>query len=439
MKKILTIVITGSFLLGIFFSFPSCKKKEDPLTLEQALGWFGLGGENGDDLAGIEDDINFGQGEVPASVNLSSHFPPIGDQGQYGTCVAWAVGYNHKSYMDAAAADRTTFNNDQKFSPKYLFWKIPSSQKGADCNGTGFEPAYDIMLSYGISNLATSPYSNLGDCSSSPSSSENTNAANYKIQSYREVEVDKNTLKQYLAQERALSFGAKLGDNFMSWNSSDVHYSDTYGYSGQHAYHAMTLCGYDDNKGTNGAFRVVNSWGTGWGDSGYIWVDYNFFVNEFAFCAFAATNIITDPDNEEGEGNGVVDDPNSGKDLMAWELYDYDNGGGTNRVAKYNAFNSGSEDILASEDWNILYIYYNAYDANDYGIILYDYYSDDNTGGTWTYGGNGDLFDDGDGIGNWWNWVDAPAGYSIAYDVSLKCTIIKNDGRINLIFNQLRS
>src|SRR5690625_7623232 len=48
-----------------------------------------------------------------------------------------------------------------------------------------------------------------------------------------------------------------------------------------HAGHAMTIIGYDDSKGSGGAFRVVNSWGSDWGDKGYIWIDYQFFLNEF--------------------------------------------------------------------------------------------------------------------------------------------------------------
>ena len=420
MKKFINRTLILSFIIGIFAVLPSCDPNNQDSLLDN-LGWFGLGGTMGDDTTAIENDIYLGNGQLPGSVDLSSHFPPIGDQGSYGTCVAWATGYNHKSFLEAWDDNhRTTFTDAQKFSPKYLFWSIPSSQKGADCNGTGFEPAYDVMISDGIANLATTPYTNLGDCSGSPSGTENTNAANYKIESYRQVNIDIQTLKEYLAQNRALSFGAKLGENFMAWNSSDVLYDDTDTYHGQHAYHAMTLCGYDDNKGNNGAFRVVNTWGTGWGDGGYIWVDYNFFVSgDFAFCAFAATNVFSNPDPD---GNHEVDDPNSGKDLMAWELYDLQDdenpGNQRARVAKYNVYNSGTEMIPSSRDWNILYIYYNANNANDYGILLYDYYSDDNTDGTWTQGGNGSLSDGDSEIGqNWWNWVDIPAGQSVAYSV----------------------
>jgi uncharacterized protein YvpB len=41
------------------------------------------------------------------------------------------------------------------------------------------------------------------------------------------------------------------------------------------ALHAMVVTGYDD---THSAFRIMNSWGTGWGDNGFAWIDYDFFV-----------------------------------------------------------------------------------------------------------------------------------------------------------------
>ncbi|RLD51711.1 MAG: hypothetical protein DRI94_05260 [Bacteroidetes bacterium] len=417
MKKFINRILIVSFIIGIFAVLPSCDPDNQDALLE-GLGWYGLGGALGDDTTSIENDIYLGSGQLPGSVDLSPYFPPIGDQGSYGTCVAWATGYNHKSFLEAWDDNhRTTFNSNQMFSPKYLFWSIPSSQKGADCNGTGFEPAYDVMITDGVSNLATTPYTNLGDCSSSPSNDEDSVAVKHKIESYRQVNVEIETLKQYLAQHRALSFGAKLGENFMAWNSSDVLYDDTDTYHGQHAYHAMTLCGYDDNKGNNGAFKVVNTWGTGWGNGGYIWVDYNFFVSgDFAFCAFAATNKFSDPD---GDDDNQVDDPNSGTDLMAWELYDYhddvndpNNTDPRARVAKYNAFNSGTDNIPASNDWNILYIYYNANNANDYGIMLFDYYSNDY--GNYGDDGNLDGYPEADGDQNWWNHIDIPAGQSVA-------------------------
>ncbi len=56
-------------------------------------------------------------------------------------------------------------------------------------------------------------------------------------------------------------------------------------------------------------------------------------------------------------------------------------------------------------------MYYNAYDANDYGILIHDYYTDEFS----TTPGANDFWPDGYGIaGSWWNYIDVPSGKSVA-------------------------
>ncbi|HAN76641.1 MAG TPA: hypothetical protein DCQ31_02115, partial [Bacteroidales bacterium] len=408
------------------------KKLAIELALKEVLGenatenlntLFGWQKDN-EQLDKIETNISFGSSgniSAPASFDLSAKFPPIGNQGQYGTCVAWAVAYNLKTYLDGLDRNLTTAQLADKAnqsSPKDLFWAIPAAQKGKDCNGTGFESAMDVAVSRGIAPLSVVPYTELGNCASSPLSNWNTEAAKYKLDNYRQIGdkygIDINETKGYLAQGRPVVIGAKLGDNFMSAKDATVLKSDTYGYTGQHAYHAMILCGYDDAKQ---AFRVVNSWGTTWGDKGYIWVDYNFFKKEFCFAAFVASNKKNTPDND-GDNNVDNDKVKSGFDVVAWELQDKvstdtefnPNNSQLKRALKYNVFNSGTSDIPASKDWNILYVLYNAYDAKDYKILIYDYYSDD----------KGALGDDGElatgpGIAsNWYNHINVKSKQSAA-------------------------
>jgi hypothetical protein len=38
--------------------------------------------------------------------------------------------------------------------------------------------------------------------------------------------------------------------------------------------HAVVLVGWDDSMGDNGAWLMRNSWGTGWGNAGYMWIAY---------------------------------------------------------------------------------------------------------------------------------------------------------------------
>lgn len=405
--------------LAIIFGLQSCDWGPTEQQYEEALGWFG----DQENTANIEDDVTFGttygSGTVPDSKDLTAYFPPIGDQGQYGTCVAWAVGYNHKSFLRAKMGNYTTFDDSKMYSPKDMFWAIDNDDKGSDCNGTFFEAAYDVLLNRGITTLDVVPYTNLGDCSQSPDATWTSDAGNHKIYSYREIDLDVDVIKGYLADERAVVFGAKLGDEFFDYTSGVYDYQ-SYGYTGDHAYHAMILSGYDDNMGANGAFRVVNSWGDDWGDNGGIWVDQNFFVSsDFGFCAFVATDNQTDPDDDD---DNQVDDPTSGYDLVAWELNDVDDETETDptwRKAIYNVYNAGEETVYASDDWSIVYLLYNAYDGEDYQVVLFDYYSDD-----FGYsGGNGDIEDEANASditsvipaqGYWWNYVDVYSGQSVS-------------------------
>ena len=366
---------------------------------------------------------------LPRKVDLTDYLPPIGNQGQYGTCVAWATAYNCRSFLYAKQKGLTKSNlknTSNQFSPKDLFWSIENSYKGDGCNGTNFEYAFDVMISRGVATLSDVPYTNLGNCSYNRSAGSST-AGNYKIKSFRQIKVDKQTIKEYLANGQLVVFGAQLGDEFMNANSSSVLYDQTYGYTGMHAYHAMVLSGYDDSKGSNGAFRVVNSWGSNWGDDGYIWVDENFFVGgKFAYCAYVAYN-INDTEIDD-ETNTVVDDnKNSGNDVIAYSLTDdelsysehaHETGW---REATYNVYNAGTNTIKSSSDWAICLLYYNAYNANDYGIILLDYYTD-NLGNKNQYNPNWTEEDDPKPLdylgvaaqGYSWNNYDIPSGYSVA-------------------------
>lgn len=428
MKKISMLTISSLlFVFALVFSLPSCDDEGnlDPDQVsEYVLGWIGAEDENLDQL---EQDINLDDTPegLASSVDLSPKFPPIGNQGQYGTCVAWSLGYNLRTFLhgvDNGLSSSQLASSENQFSPKDLFWAIAVADKGADCNGTGFEAAFDIMVARGIAPFSDVPYTSLGDCSSSPSSSWTSAAAEFKIENYRKINYqDLNVLKDYLNDGRAVAIGAKLGDNFMGWDSDNIISSDSYLNPGmQHAYHAMALCGYDDNIGPNGAFRVVNSWGTNWGDDGYVWVDYNFFVNEFCFCAFVAKSLNSTYTTPGGSSSTY--------DLAGWALaddHDPDFGTGDDPLARkcsYNVYNVGQNTIEASSKWNIIYLYYNAYDANDYGVILYDYYTNEYG----SYGLDGNLADETGATlygssGNWWNYIDVPGGWSVAdalYDPS---------------------
>ena len=56
--------------------------------------------------------------------------------------------------------------------------------------------------------------------------------------------------------------------------------------------HAMCVVGYDDTLFGTGAFKLINSWGTSWGNNGYFWMSYADFGRfaKYGYQAYATTN-----------------------------------------------------------------------------------------------------------------------------------------------------
>lgn len=390
---------------------------DDETTEQKYFGWSHL--TVNDDIDDIPHDITFASDEaLPTEVSLVEFFPPVGNQEEYGTSVTWALAYYLRTYLEGLKYDYSAailHNPEFQFSPADLFLALPSQYKYGDCDGTSFKAAFDVMLNRGVATLETAPYSLSGGCNEFPSSLWTAEAADYKIATYRQIALDIDKIKARLAQGEAIAAGAKVGDNFINWNSSSVLSSETYtSDASKNAYQALVLCGYDDSKS---AFRLLNSWGKEWGDNGMIWVDYNFFVTEFCKAAFVAR---LSTDNPDTNNDNEVDNPVNGSDVVAWELEDVDNPNVNDprfRTVSYNVFNNGNETLMASNDWGIAYAYYNAYDASDYGLLFYDYYSNDYG----DYGDYGDFIDVGAAPiaqgGNWYNHFSIEPGNSVAQTV----------------------
>jgi len=98
------------------------------------------------------------------------------------------------------------------------------------------------------------------------------------------------SVKTYLAAGIPSMFGFY---GFPSFELADVKGGIPYPCEGESAAwgHAIVAVGYDDGKiiintqckkKTSGALLIRNSWGTGWGESGYGWLPYEYVLNRLA-------------------------------------------------------------------------------------------------------------------------------------------------------------
>ena len=229
-------------------------------------------------------------GKMPASASLEKYCPTAGNQGQYSTCVAFAVGYHLRTILYAKSESEPDANgkvnqanpNAKIFSPTYIYEQIKDTGD-KNCQG-GLNPvnAFELLKTAGVSTLAKQPYL----CGSSVSSAAKREGLDFRITDYQilyypdeeDDDIKVLSVKKAISEGYPCMLGFIVAKSFYN-SKGDVwreERSDS-GPTGQHGRHAMCVVGYDNNK-YGGAFRVLNSWGTTWRDNGYVWIPYKDFA-----------------------------------------------------------------------------------------------------------------------------------------------------------------
>jgi hypothetical protein len=236
---------------------------------------------------------------LPSSADLTGSVPPIGNQGQMGSCTAWASGYAAATYSANRQFQWGADTEEHQASPGYLYAKLVEADaaQGTACGtGTLISTAMNLLVQGGCSSLATVGYSDQ-QCLE-PAEGD---AANFQIGSFKRVEpTDRNGVKAELAAGNVVVIGANLYDDFMNWNSGGVYQgSGNFMMQGQqHAAHALACVGYDDSLG---AYRIMNSWSTQWGDAGFMWMAYETFeATVFEVYAIVGSGDRNPPDPDPG-------------------------------------------------------------------------------------------------------------------------------------------
>ncbi|MGE6397855.1 C1 family peptidase [Chryseobacterium scophthalmum] len=216
----------------------------------------------------------------PTSYTMIS--PPVGNQGREGSCVAWAIAYAALSSMDF------NFNGPvgtSTRSPEYMFNQI---KVGNTCTaGSYITSGMNLAKNQGVCGWNEMYYTDAG-CSTQPNASQRAAAKAHRFQTWGTADkTNIEGIKAAISMNFPIILGIKVDQSFYDMQYTGWIWKSHYGkfYGG----HAVCVIGYDDSKN---AFKVQNSWGTSWGDSGYFWIDYDFFkktTNGAATEAYVAT------------------------------------------------------------------------------------------------------------------------------------------------------
>lgn len=205
-------------------------------------------------------------GDLPPSQDLSGMFPVVGDQGTQPSCVGWALAYL-KAYQEQTDEPHDPM---RRFSPSFVY---NQSRIGSSCgSGATFVRGLEVLRKRGVPLMERFPY-DPASCSAEPSGAVLSGARIFAIQSYRRLDpTDEVSIKGYLASDQPVLVGMVIDDAFRRLAPGQVYTvpAAPLNRSG----HAMVVTGYDDQRG---AYKVINSWGTGWADQGFGWIAYPAF------------------------------------------------------------------------------------------------------------------------------------------------------------------
>lgn len=330
----------------------------------------------------VFDSGRFETTEIPKAIDLSPFFPPPGDQGTQGSCVGWAVGYALKSYQERME-EGWSWNPATIFSPSWIYNQI---NNGTD-DGAYIYDGLELIVAKGAASLLTMPYRQ-ADYRSQPPQRARAEATRFRARDFSRVSGERD-MKLALANGYPIVIGFDVYESFKDLSGRASVYNSKQG--GQDGGHAMTIVGYDDAR-FGGSFRAINSWGTRWGDGGYVWLPYD-FAGQVIWEAY----IVTDAGNEGGgqppSDTASQGQPNALPDLQVDEWFiEYNNHPGGTGSWDWSIINTGPGVAAGGMDVSLVLSRDETIDSDDLVIVYQEVSFDLPTGHVASASGTGFVF-----------------------------------------------
>jgi Papain family cysteine protease len=230
-------------------------------------------------------------GKVPATASVPVEWlPPVGFQTQ-SNCFAWSCVYGLATFYAARKNKTSPKSRDQQAGPDYAYirYQLANNIPANTCQGGQITKILDWLRSNGgTPSLAAAPnvpkkrtdaascgvdWSDYGSRTIAPDPRFLIPA--YKLTQITGADGLKN-LRTVIAAGQPMAFGTSLYKDFKHYSGTPSPYvgngqlwKDP---NGKNTGHVMLIVGYDDARG---AVRIQNSWGTKWGEKGFVWMAYD--------------------------------------------------------------------------------------------------------------------------------------------------------------------
>lgn len=221
-----------------------------------------------EDEIAIDTTNNFGAVvQIPASIDLRTSMPPIRDQGNLGSCTAFALD-GHYCYLT---------NRSFTGSPLYLYYNERKQDGTIRIDaGSTITSGIRALKTTGLCKEQTWPYI-IGNFTQLPTTGAYAEGALHRVITATAMTTNLQTLKTMVASGKVITFGFLVYSSFVSSTVARTGIVPIPKRGEQLlGGHAVTIVGYNDAKQW---FIVRNSWGSAWGDKGYFYMPYGYVSN----------------------------------------------------------------------------------------------------------------------------------------------------------------
>ena len=221
---------------------------------------------------------------LPKGIDYTSVMTPVRDQGNEGTCVAFASVVGVKEYEDSKE-----YRKLLQLSPRFAYSLCKKLDGSPDEEGTYPRVAMKVLAKFGVCWESLWPYKPYQQ--DKPKNTAFKTAKRYRIQAYARLH-SLQEMRRSLVVNGPFLAGVKV---FQSWFSKAARKTglipmpkpdeDVLGG------HAICIVGYDDKRGV---FKFKNSWSRKWADKGYGYLKYD-YMKKYCSDAWSATDLIENP------------------------------------------------------------------------------------------------------------------------------------------------
>lgn len=209
--------------------------------------------------------------------HIEEWFLPVANQGKTAACGAFAATSIYEHFYNRDAGE--VREKDAKRSELFLYYNA-REDKTKDCGSENIDIANSIVkdgcCDYGYwryDDKWSEYYTKIPD----NEEAARKNALKHCVKDVKALPHKGKVWIETLREGNPILIQVKFPKNLAR---TDKVFAKTPHYGllkDKHTYHSMVIVGYDSHypteKGNIEAFRVRNSWGKGWGDGGYMWIE----------------------------------------------------------------------------------------------------------------------------------------------------------------------